>query len=179
MSNLRNNNYSSYNRYQYETSPRKLEPNYKPQQNPYKKKKTTAIKPIKKQVSKKQLELQKKKKRKMIYMLVVAFAVMMAISYRNSQIGENFAEIQDLKEQLATVEKENTQLEIGIENSLNLENLEKEAREQLGMQKLTNRQTIYVQLPKDDYIVNATEEVIIEEEGFFTRIFNDIQNIFK
>lgn len=176
---MRNNNYSSYNRYQYETSPRKLEPNYKPQQNPYKKKKTTAIKPVKKQVSKKQLELQKKRNRKMIYMLVVVFAVMMAISYRNSQIGESFAEIQDLKAQLATVEKENTQLEIGIENSLNLENLEKEAKEKLGMQKLTNKQTIYVQLPKDDYIVNATEEVIIEEEGFFTRIFNGIQNIFK
>ena len=41
---MRNNNYSSYNRYQYETSPRKLEPEYAPVKNPYKKRKTTARK---------------------------------------------------------------------------------------------------------------------------------------
>ena len=34
----------NFNKYQYETSPRKLEPEYTPVKNPYKSKKTTAKK---------------------------------------------------------------------------------------------------------------------------------------
>ena len=34
----------NFNKYQYETSPRKLEPEYTPVKNPYKAKKTTARK---------------------------------------------------------------------------------------------------------------------------------------
>ena len=34
----------NFSKYQYETSPRKLEPEYTPVKNPYKKKKTTARK---------------------------------------------------------------------------------------------------------------------------------------
>ena len=34
----------NFNKYQYETSPRKLEPEYTPKKNPYKSKKTTARK---------------------------------------------------------------------------------------------------------------------------------------
>ena len=47
-------------------------------------------------------------------------------------------------------------------NGLNLNNLEQEAKEQLGMQKLNSKQTIYMTLPKNDYIEPAAEEVIIE-----------------
>ena len=32
------------------------------------------------------------------------------------------------------------------------------------MQKLTNKQTVYVALPKKDYVETSTEEVIVEEE---------------
>jgi len=55
-------------------------------------------------------------------------------------------------------------LEVNIENSLNLSNIEREAKERLGMQKLTSKQTVYISLPKKDYVEPATEEVIIEEE---------------
>ena len=45
------------------------------------------------------------------------------------------------------------------------------------MQKLTNKQTVYVTLPKKDYIEPATEEVIKKEEKtwfqqFVDKIFN-------
>ena len=51
-----------------------------------------------------------------------------------------------------------------MQNGLNLKNIEKLAKEKLGMQKLTSKQTIYVSLPKKDYVESASEEVIIEEE---------------
>ena len=58
--------------------------------------------------------------------------------------------------------------------------MEQEAKEQLGMQKLNPSQTIYITLPKTDYIEPAAEEVIIEKEDTgFERIINKIVNIFK
>ena len=170
----------NFNKYQYETSPRKLEPEYTPIKNPYKSKKTTARKldvPQKKNLREVQL---KKQKRKAIKYLIVGFIILFGMSYRSSQIDENFAKIQDLKQELAEVEKQNAQLEISIENGLNLNNLEQEAKEQLGMQKLNSKQTTYITLPKTDYIEPAAEEVIIEEkQGIIKGIISEIGNIFK
>ena len=76
---------------------------------------------------------------------------------------------------LSSLEKENQQLKVNIENGLNLNNIEKLAKEKLGMQKLTNKQTLYVSLPKKDYVEAATEEVLIEnEKSWFEQFVNKI-----
>ena len=158
----------NFSKYQYETSPRKLEPEYTPVKNPYKKKKTTARK------------VQTTNKNKVIKYIAIGFLIIFGISLRNSQIDENFAKIQDLKSELAEVEKQNAQLEVAIENGMNLNNLEQEAKTQLGMQKLNSKQTKYMTLPKNDYIEPASEEVVIDEkESPFKVIINTIKNIFK
>ena len=169
----------NFNKYQFETSPRKLEPEYTPIKNPYKTKKTTARKINPNKKSKREIEL-KQQKGKAIKYLLAGFAILFAISYRNSQIDESFAKVQSLKKELADVEKQNAQLEISIENGLNLNNLEQEAKEQLGMQKLNSKQTTYIALSKSDYIEPVAEEVIIEEnQGGIKGIINAILNIFK
>lgn len=169
----------NFNRYQYETSPRKLEPEYTPIKEPYKAKKTTARK-VKKTSNNNRAKQLKKQQNKAIKCLLIAFAIAFGICYRNSQIDENFAKVQDLKEEVAEVEKQNAQLEIAIENGLNLSNLEQEAKEKLGMQKLNSKQTRYITLPKNDYIEPAAEKVIIEEkENGIKGIINAISNIFK
>ncbi len=170
----------NFNKYQYETSPRKLEPEYTPIKNPYKTKKTTAHNSKKANKNNSKEKQLKKKHRQMIKYLIVGFAILFGICYRNSQIDENFAKVQNLKQEVAAVEKQNAQLEISIENGLNLSNLEQEAREKLGMQKLNSKQTIYITLPKSDYIEPAAEEVIIkEQEDGIKGIINAIVNIFK
>jgi len=171
----------NYNRYQYETSPRKLEPDYAPKKNPYRGKPSTAKKPSsKKKTSNKKLIDTKKKQKKLMMYLIIGFSIIFAICYRNSKIDESFAEVQNLKEQLSQVNKENVQLEVAIENSLNLSNIEQQAKDLLGMKKLTNKQTVYVDLPKTDYIQAAAEEVIIEEEqSFIGKIFSEIDKLFK
>ena len=117
---------------------------------------------------------------RVIKYIAIGFLIIFGISLRNSQIDENFAKIQDLKSELAEVEKQNTQLEVAIENGMNLNNLEQEAKTQLGMQKLNSKQTIYMTLPKNDYIEPASEEVVIDEkESPFKVIINTIKNIFK
>jgi len=119
-------------------------------------------------------------KRKVIMYSILIFAILFAISYRNAQIDENFDKVQNLKAELAAIEKENTQLEVAIESSLNLTNLEQQARSLLGMQKLTNKQTEYVTLPKTDYIEAASEQVVIEEEkNVLEKIGDWITQLFK
>ncbi len=169
----------NFNRYQYGTNPRKLEPEYTPIKNPYKSKKTTARKANKNKEQEK-VKISKKRQRNAIKYLVIGFLVLFAISYRNSKIDENFSKIEDLKEQLSDAKKQNAQLEVSIENGLNLNNLEQEAKEQLGMQKLNPKQTIYVTLPKNDYIEAAAEEVIIEDnEKSIKSTIESILSMFK
>ena len=171
----------NFNKYQYETSPRKLEPEYAPKKNNYKGKKSTARKietKEKKKINKKLLE-ERKQHRKMIMYVVLAFSVLFAISYRNAQIDESFEKVQDYKKELAAVEKENSQLELAIESSLNLSNIEQQAKELLGMQKLTNQQIVYVNLEKDDHIELAAENVNIEEETLWNKIVNTVKSLFK
>ena len=105
------------------------------------------------------------------------FLVLLAISYRNSLITEKFNEIQDKKEELAAIEKTNGQLEVNIEGSLNLNNIEKSAEKKLGMQKLQNNKKVYVTLPKNDYTEATTDEITEEEDS--TWIQKLIENIFN
>ena len=167
--------------YQYETSPRKILPDYSPDYNPKKQpnkqKKTKRI--SKEQERQKQLALkqEKRKHHKNIAIILGVFLVLLAISYRNSLITEKFNEIQDKKEELAAIEKTNGQLEVNIEGSLNLNNIEKSAEKKLGMQKLQNNQKVYVTLPKNDYTEATTDEITEEEDS--TWIQKLIENIFN
>lgn len=175
-----NRNYNS--RYMYETSPRKLKPDYIPheQKRPVQKKKTTTIKSVdNKQQKKIKQNKQMNKKAKCVLYLIIGFVILFAISYRNSQINESFSELKNAQQQLALLQKENEQLEVSIEKSLNLNDLEQIAREQLGMQKATSGQTKYISLPKKDYVEGATEEIKIEQEtNIIQKIIDYIMNIF-
>ena len=102
---------------------------------------------------------------------------MLTISYRNSQINEKFTEIQSLKKELSATQKENEQLKVNIENNLNLNTVEKMAKEKLGMQKLTNRQTVYINLPKKDYVEPASEKIVKNSnENWFQKLTNKLFN---
>ena len=156
--------YQRYYGYQYETSPRKVEPEYIPttkQNNPYKNKKTTTTN--KKNNNVKQKAKLKPKVKVALY-IAVGFLILFGISYRNSLITENFNEKEQLKETLSSIQKENEQLKVNIESSLNLNTVEQMAKEKLGMQKLDNKQKVYVSLPKKDYVESATEQVVVEDE---------------
>ncbi len=167
----------AYNRYQYETSPRKLKPEYEPIQKKYPKKSTAK----KTNPKKSKKEKQKKKEHvKTVGCLFVAFSILFAISYRNSVIDENFKQVQDLKQELATIQKENEQLEVNIESSLNLKNIEEAAKTNLGMAKLDSSKTKYINLQREDYVEPATEEVVAKKEtNWFEEILNWINSFIK
>ena len=163
--------------YQYETSPRKLKPEYEPLKNPYSKKKSSTLKQ-KEQKPKEKRQL--KPKAKIVLYVLIGFGILFAISYRNSLITASFNEKEDMKKELSVLQKENAQLKINIQNSLNLANVEKSATAMLGMKKLDDSQKIYVNLPKKDYVEPASEQIIVtEEKGWFQKMIEGVTSLFK
>ena len=164
------------NRYQYETSPRKLQPEYTPVKKKYPKKSTAKKQEIKTNNKKQQA---KNNNLKILLYIGAMFAILFAISYRNALIAQEYNQIKSLKAQLAEVEKENKQLEVNIESKTNLGAIEEKAEKELGLKKLDDSKTVYVSLDKSDYIESSTEEVKIEEnKNWFENIINKIKNIF-
>lgn len=157
-------------RYEYSTSPRKLNPTY-PKKKKTKNRKLKVVEDLPRQEIKISNE-QKKKQIKLTLIVIGIFALLLTISYRNSQINEKFSQVQSLKRELSSIEKENEQLKVSIENSLNLNTIEKLAKERLGMQKLTNRQTIYINLPKKDYVESASEEVLKKNKSWWESLID-------
>ena len=164
-----NNNIS---RYEYETSPRKLQPEYKPIKKK-KMKKSTARK-INTNVNTK-----KKNNSKIVLYIGVIFVILFAISYRNALIAQRYSELKGLKSNLAAIDKENKQLEVNIESKTNLGAIEEKASKELGLKKLDDSQIVYVNLDKEDYIEPSVEEVELpEEENWFEMLINKIKSIF-
>ena len=167
----------AYNRvYQYETSPRKLEPEYEPIKREYPRKSTA------RRINRKEQEkIKKSMQRKIMIYVAIGFAALFIISYRYSSIDDTYALLKDKKSELAVIEKETTQLEANIENSINLTTIEQEAKERLGMQKLSPEQVVYVALPKTDHVEANSEEVKSTdlEENWFMKIINKIIQEFK
>ena len=175
-------NYRGYG-FQYETSPRKLQPEYEPNKNPYKKKKSSLSK-TKANSNKQQNKSKAKKKNKYNYKpvayIMITFAMLFTISYRYSLINEQHNAKEEIKSKVSAVQKENEQLKVSIENSLNLSSVAKAAEDKLGMQKLDNNQKIYLDLQKKDYVEPASEEVIIDDNiSWFERILNTLTQIIK
>lgn len=169
---------NSYHGYQYETSPRKLQPEYVPSKNRNKNNKKSVE--IKKDSNKNNKKKKNNQKLRAVKYLTIGFFILFAISYRNSLINESFSKKEQLKKELSAIQKTNEQLQVSIENSLNLNNVEQSAKEKLGMQKPTNSQKVYVSLPKRDYIQPATEEVIVgEEESWFEKLINGFTKSIK
>ena len=170
--------------YQYGTSPRKIEPDYK-----VKAKQKTKAKQAKKVVPKKQkkkyvsqkkmiIKEENKLKVKICAYIVLTFSVFLAISYRNTQISQEFSKIQALKTNTQEIQKENEQLEMSIQNSLNATNME-DAAKQLGMQKLNSNQKVYIQIEKKDYVQPSAEEVVIQENSWIDNVKNALKSLFK
>ena len=104
-------------RYQYETSPRKYEPEYTTKKTT--KKQTPRV--SKKEIERKKLEKEKakkaedrKKKVKQIIAVVVVFAMLLSLSYREIQIMEMFDQKKEQEDKLALIQKENGQVEKNI-----------------------------------------------------------------
>lgn len=162
--------------YQYETSPRKLQPEYEPVKRRYPKKSSA-----RRESRKERAKREKAVHRKIVCYVAICFTALFVISYRYSLIDDTYALLKSKETELATIEKESTQLTANIESSINLSTIEKEAREQLGMQKLSTEQIVYVTLPKTDHVETSSDEIKSSDlkENWIIQIVNKIIQSFK
>ena len=165
--------------YQYETSPRKLKPEYETKRKTNQRKKYEEQIKINEKQKKEAMKLEKKKHNKNVAFIMAIFLILLAISYRSSLINEKFSALQKDKDILSAIQKTNDQLEVSIESSLNLKKVEETAKEKLGMQKLDNNQKVYVSLDKKDYVEAATEDIKITNDENTNWLMKIINKIFK
>ena len=182
--------YQGYKGYQFETSPKKLQPEYEPNKeqkinkknkNKTVSKKTTKTIDANEEKKKKASKAEVKKKAKFVAYILFGFSVLFTISYRNSIINEKFNEKEALKAELAEIQKVNEQLEVSVENELNLTNVEKIAKEKLGMNKLSNNQKVYINLPKKEYVESQKNTGIFTQnsENIYQKVYNRIKEFFS
>lgn len=168
--------------YQYGTSARKYEPEYSTKRNNTKKtmaKKQTVKKEIKKSDTKKKIEKQRAKKAEerksrvlQVVVVMAIFGMLLALSYREITIMEMFNQKKNLENQLATIEKENGQVEKSIreeESKLNWNEINQIASEQLGMQKKT---AIPIDLQKSDNVETTNKFIKEEKVSIIEKIIN-------
>lgn len=110
--------------------------------------------------------------------IVAFFIISFLIIYRESILDSKVKEINKVKEDIKKIEKENSQIELGFQSKISLNNIEKEAETRLGMKKQSKDNTIYVKLDVEDFI----DPVVItkienEDESFFKKISNFILDL--
>ena len=161
--------------YEFGTTPRKIEPNYK--RTKKKKNNVKKSKPISNEKVNIAIKQEKRKHYQNVALIVAIFLLLLAVSYRNSLINEQFSKLQKQKNELAATQKTNEQLEVSIEESINLSTIEAEARDQLGMQKLDNNQKVYVTLDKKDFVEPSSKALDINDgknNTWYQKIINKI-----
>lgn len=110
--------------------------------------------------------------------IVAFFIISFLIIYRESILDSKVKEINKVKEDIKKIEKENSQIELGFQSKISLNNIEKEAETRLGMKKQSKDNTIYVKLDVEDFI----DPVVItkienEDESFFKKISDFILDL--
>ena len=87
-------------------------------------------------------------------------------------------EKEQLKTELAEIQKKNEQLKVNIEQKMNINTVEQEAKDELGMQKLDNSQKVYININKDDYTESSTNDNKNENENksWWSQFIKDLFN---
>ena len=102
---------------------------------------------------KKQLKL-KIARRKMAIGMAVVFVVMFVVLLRYIQIFDLHSEVARQNNELEAIRMENEQTELIIENMTDKAKIQEYAETQLGLQKMTDTQIVYLNPQKGSYMVN-------------------------
>ena len=167
--------------YQYGTSARKYEAEYttrtstkKTTSNRHATKKVAQKSEAKKRIEKQRAKKAAERKNRTLQVVVVLtiFGMLLALSYREISIMEMFNQKKNLESQLATIQKENGQVEKSIreeESRLNWNEIKQIATEQLGMQIKTGTP---IDLEKKDHVETKNQFIKEEEKSFIEEIIS-------
>lgn len=105
---------------------------------------------------KKQQKLKKARRKLALYMAVV-FVILFAILFRYVRIYDLHSDVASQTKKLQTIRMENEQTELSIENMTDKTKIQEYAETELGLQKITGTQTVYLNPTKENYMQNVAE----------------------
>ena len=107
--------------------------------------------------------------------IIIIMGLLLMLGYRNAIINTKLSEKEKLKSELSAINKQNAQLQVAIESSMNINQIEQLAKEKLGMQKLSNDQKVYVVLHKQDYTESSKKQVIISNKSWWEKLIDTLK----
>lgn len=106
-----------------------------------------------------------------VFLGSVIFAIALTIVLRYAMINNMNMENIRLKKELDNINNVNAQLQLAAEKTVNLNEIEAYAKENLGLQKPQNYQIEYINVNKHDLIDN---KVVATEKKGFKEFFTDL-----
>ena len=145
------------------------------------------VKPVEMKLKKPEASaVQKKKARakavsrvKNVLYLCLGFAIAFLICYRYSLINEKFNVLEKTKKELATAQTVNEQIQADIDSQTDLSYIENYAKYQLGMQKPSNSQIVYVNVEKEDRILTPISIEEDSEKTWLDQLYEEIVKLFE
>ena len=108
------------------------------------------------EIEKKRQQKLKAARRKLALYMVVFFVAMFAILFRYVKIYDLHSDVVSQTERLETIRMENEQIKLSIENMTDRSKISEYAETQLGLQKITSTQKVYLNPAKENYMQNVT-----------------------
>ena len=102
-----------------------------------------------------------------IFVSLVAFAMLGMVIYSFNRRNSAYNEVNSLNTKLSLAQAENIRLQTEVDNKMSAKNVEEYAENVLGMQKIDSSQIKYIKIHTDD-VVNIPEQ----DPGFIGRIKN-------
>lgn len=161
--------------YQYGTSPRKIEPEYK--RKPVKKKKTAKKKKVNKSKKNKNIQKSKKQQKKTFQLSfeakffinsMIIFCLVFAVIALQAFVNQKYKEKQTLKNQYDEMVATMNLKSAGNEDIHDI-------AASYGME---TKSVTLISLDKSDYIESSNNEIKIEDEGIWNNILNWFEEIF-
>ncbi|HOQ36433.1 MAG TPA: cell division protein FtsL [Acetivibrio sp.] len=115
-----------------------------------------------------------KVKRKVVFCILIIFALGCLAMYRNAQITEMNYEINKQLKAYNEIKDENIRLRVAIENSINIQEVKEYAENKLGMHKPDDHQIAYVKVPQKD--ITIVSEAAKQEENKNKDILSALMN---
>lgn len=111
---------------------------------------------VDKKAEKEKLRQQKLKaaRRKLALYMIVFFIAMFAILFRYVRIYDLHSDVASQTKKLETIRMENEQTKLTIENMTDKTKIQEYAENELGLQKITSTQTVYLNPTKENYMKN-------------------------
>lgn len=111
-------------------------------------------------------------KAKIIMAVTVVFVCSVSIMGSSAILEQQRVKINQLKDELATIENENLTLQSEISEQVDMNYVEEQAKTQLGMSEPKSYQIVYIDVPKESYTMQYDVQEEKQEDDFLSKLFH-------